>query len=221
MEIPYVVILVGIIVWATTQAKKTKKKILKHLDLLVDELNIELRSLAPLNEKPEWFGKFDRTISGKIEGRKISIRVFQKSSNDNDSWKIELVVACQNKHNINLQIYLTTMLTKFQKKTIGVEDIEVFQEEFDDTFVVQCNHRHFVLQMFSTDFCNQLLDVQENLLPISVTRNKVVYSGSFCLDSTHKREHLAEVAQLLQELTNLVEQWQPPYQISNDYKQLG
>ncbi len=191
----------------------TRPKVLEQFLKLGKGLGFSATSLERVDPKTGKFSTFDKSIEGSIDNRQLRIRTREVSDGESSHWEFYATWRCKNVHKLRMDVYPEGFFSKVRKK-FGMQDIEIFNERFDDRFIIQCNHKHFPLQTFSGEFCAKILKQNSSLGNISITKDGVRYTEKICLESDKTNARLTTIIAIMRELAEMVDDWKPMYRIS-------
>lgn len=213
MEGLSVVFSVIIIIIAILIPNTKRPKVLEKFKKLGKELGFNANVLEQVDTSIKKFKAFDKAIEGFVDNRKLRIKAKEVSNGDSNYWTFMATWQCQNIHRLKVDLFQEGVFNKVRKK-FGMQDIEIFNEDFDNRFIIQCNHRHFPLQMFSNQFCEKILKLSSKLGKIEVSQNSVRYTENICLDDDQKIKRLKNIVLEMRELATMVDSWTPTYKKS-------
>ncbi|MCP4441924.1 MAG: hypothetical protein GY810_23700 [Aureispira sp.] len=169
--------------------------------------------LSKLDLKIDDWTTVEGSLSGDINGRNLKIKIKELNSVTYPLWDIEIIWTCQNPYGVSLQMYPETAITEIQKK-FGMQDIEIFQEELDEAYIIKCNHRQFLLQNFSPEFGERLLTKESATGSIQLKGNQIHYSDIIPLHIEGAIDYINVLVQTNRFLAEMVDNWQPLYKIN-------
>lgn len=209
----FVFITIIIVVIALIVPNTTRPKVLESLKKLAKELGFSANALSQIDPSIKKFKAFNKAIGEVVDNRRLKIQAKEVSGGEHSYWVFNATWYCENVNKLKLELFQESFTNKVRKK-FGMQDIEIFNEQFDDKFIIQCNHRYFPLQMFSNQFCNNLLKQNEQLGKIQIVQNTIRYTEHVCLDDKQKVKRLKSVVLAIRELAEMAENWSPTHKLN-------
>lgn len=147
-----------------------KKRILKNFQSTCDEHGLQI-----INPQA---GGTDLKLAGSINGKEIEIGTIVQGSGKHRSYLTYARFSCQNPQNREFKIYREGILSKLGK-SLGGQDIQIGDPEFDKTFIVKGDEMHMPI-FLSADLRAEFLEMvkQKNFTgTLELKGNLLTYSS--------------------------------------------
>ncbi|MCP4441922.1 MAG: hypothetical protein GY810_23690 [Aureispira sp.] len=152
---------------------------------------------------------FALSVEKLVGGRSMKMHIGAVVQGAGTIWRLTVTWECDNTTNLQLTLYTEKLKDKIQKR-IGLEDIEIYEEWFDNNFVIQCNQRSFPMMGFSKGMKTKLLAIKDPIQEIRVKRNEINYEEIMDLAHYKAPYRLINLLKAIEYLAESIDNWQPP-----------
>lgn len=208
------IIAIAIIYFGWKQQKQREVATLQNFRTLCEHYNLKV--LREVHKS--WFTPSNLDAQGIYEGRELHLRLFQKRKRKGTGknrrtvyvWCIEFMWLCENSHNIELRLNREGFLNKLGKK-LGMQDITTYNDEFDKRFMIKCNYKIFPVQMFTDQFCEEMVYLHKhfNFNNIKVSRFHLSYEDERKIVTPDELALLIRSLNVTLELAGMVDTFSP------------
>ena len=102
-----------------------------------------------------------KKVVGKFENWLITLDTYTVSTGKSSNTYTRIRAPYVNKDNFNFKIYKKGLFSEIGK-TLGMQDIEIGDPEFDEMFVIKGNDEAKLIELFSSDKIRELISGQKN-----------------------------------------------------------
>ncbi|MCP4441929.1 MAG: hypothetical protein GY810_23725 [Aureispira sp.] len=204
-------VIVGGIIWLASKSYKQSlhENVLAQLEKMGKHLALEGQRIDDLLVNVPNSKLFNRVVKGNLDGQMLDIQakfLFDTvgPGEAGGHWEFSILWHCENKQNLEMQIYKETILSTVGKR-FGEEDIIIGNKEFDKRFIIQCNDKAFPKSKFNKQFCDQLLNQHKKFGSFRVIEEGVRYIEHVCPKNDDVSIRLIEIIKVAQQLAKMVD----------------